>query len=171
MSSSSNAPLSTQSYIGATARDDARAIFGNVYGDVTIAGNSLGQSSLTSPCAITLDFPDTGVRAETLEEEARECRNALFFTDPAIDRESLISAKGKRVAGTCEWIAEDGAYRAWLEGVTRLLWICGGPGKGKTMLAIYLTQQLEKDQNVVYFFCSGQYKERLDGAAILRTLL
>ncbi|KAJ9658996.1 hypothetical protein H2198_003425 [Neophaeococcomyces mojaviensis] len=108
---------------------------------------------------------------EALEEKIAKCRNALSLTDPAIDRASLISEKGKRVAGTCEWIRQDEKYRSWRRGETQLLWICGGPGKGKTMLSIFLTEELEKDAQAIYYFCSGEDEEHSSAAAILRGLL
>ena len=72
------------------------------------------------------------------------CKNALFLSDPAVDRASLISKKGRRVSGTCEWIRDNAAYKSWLEtDQSSLLWIRGGPGKGKTMLSIFLTEEFE----------------------------
>jgi Cdc6-like AAA superfamily ATPase len=105
------------------------------------------------------------------------CRNALFLTDPHVDRESLISAKGTRVAGTCEWITHNESYQSWLNGGTRLLWISGGPGKGKTMLSVFLTEELEnktsstEDAQLVYYFCSAQDEKRNTGVAVLRGLV
>jgi hypothetical protein len=64
-------------------------------------------------------------------------------------------------------------YQSWLEGGPSLLWIYGGPGKGKTMMSIYLTQQLERKygQNVIYFFCSSGHQTRNTATAVIRTLL
>lgn len=83
------------------------------------------------------------------KQAAVACRNAIFLTDPHVDRESVISAKGTRVAGTCEWITHNKSYRTWLNsdgngGTPCLLWISGGPGKGKTMLSVFLTEELER---------------------------
>ncbi|KAF2006539.1 hypothetical protein P154DRAFT_415515, partial [Amniculicola lignicola CBS 123094] len=124
---------------------------------------------------------------ETAEQAASTCRNALFLTDPHVDRESLISAKGTRVAGTCEWITHNESYRAWLNADghgggsnkdgTRLLWISGGPGKGKTMLSVFLTEELERhtasieSAELVFFFCSAQDEKRNTAVAVLRGLV
>ena len=84
-------------------------------------------------------------RADQISENpAVRCRNALSLTDPVVDRERIKTTKGQRVTGTCEWIREDNTYRCWLNGDVNLLWICGGPGKGKTMLSIFLTEELEQ---------------------------
>jgi hypothetical protein len=112
---------------------------------------------------------------DTIETAAKSCRDALFMTHPNVDRQELISAKGMRANGTCEWIKETDSYVAWKEGETSLLWIAGGPGKGKTMLSIFLTEDLEQefsgDQTVqvAYHFCI--HKKRDTGLSLLRNLL
>jgi ankyrin repeat protein len=100
-----------------------------------------------------------------------DCRSALFLTDPEIDRATLITAKGNRVPGTCEWIQEEPQYQQWLEGNTPLLWICGGPGKGKTMLSVYLVEELKKAQPVMSYFCTNEDARRNKSLAVLRSLL
>ncbi|KAF1828069.1 hypothetical protein BDW02DRAFT_485176, partial [Decorospora gaudefroyi] len=113
------------------------------------------------------------------------CRNALFLTDPHVDRESVITTKGTRVAGTCEWITHNASYRAWLNGDgdgknndnRRLLWISGGPGKGKTMLSVFLTEELERhtasvpNAELALFFCSAEDEKRNTAVAVLRGLV
>ena len=85
---------------------------------------------------------------DALEQAAIACRNALLLTDPHIDRERLVSAKGTRVPGTCEWITHNASYRAWLNrngdsdgdnsnDNKRLLWISGSLGKSKTMMSVH----------------------------------
>lgn len=111
--------------------------------------------------------------AEKIEKSTRACRDALFLTNPRDDRAGLISTKGKRVDGSCQWIEENPTYKAWLQSDTPLLWICGGPGKGKTMLSIYLTQQLEKkkEKDVIWFFCIDGDEKRNSATALMRSLL
>jgi hypothetical protein len=93
------------------------------------------------------------------------------------------------VAGTCEWIRRDASYRAWLNSDgdgsgndsnnddTRLLWISGGLGKGKTMMSVFLTEELERriasreDVDLVFFFCSAQDEKRNTAVAVLRGLV
>ncbi|KAI0382245.1 ankyrin repeat-containing domain protein [Hypomontagnella monticulosa] len=102
---------------------------------------------------------------------------ALFITDPQDDRAALVTAKGQRVEGTCTWITETDAYKSWLSSNSQGLWILGGPGKGKTMMSIYLTECLEtisrqsRDTTVVYFFCDNRDIKRNSAVAILRGLV
>lgn len=105
------------------------------------------------------------------EEKIKACQHALLTVRPEDHRAALITKKGDRVKGTCEWIRDDREYLSLLRGHTRLLWIRGGPGKGKTMLSIFLTEHLEKTQNVVYFFCRADDDQHRSSAFILRSLL
>ena len=91
------------------------------------------------------------------------------------------------MVGTCEWITHNASYRAWLnsDGAgdasnndnTRLLWISGGPGKGKTMLSIFLTEELERhtaridNTELAFFFCSAEDEKRNTAVAVLRGLV
>lgn len=107
------------------------------------------------------------------DRRLRSCRNQIFLTDPSIDRDEIVRAKGDRTQGTCEWIKENEQFQSWLRGEHRLLWIRGGPGKGKTMISVFLSQELDSNehQSVVYYFCSGQDEKRRTAAAVLRGLI
>ncbi|KAH0533932.1 hypothetical protein FGG08_007454 [Glutinoglossum americanum] len=109
--------------------------------------------------------------------EAEDCLRAIFLTDPTDNRSKLIAAKGKRVDGTCEWLTCHPVYESWLKDpAPQILWVSGGPGKGKTILSIFLTYELEsvaKPPNgmLVYYFCDNKDEKRNTAIAILRGLL
>lgn len=109
----------------------------------------------------------------TEQEKHVAYANALCagLSRPDVDREDLVFAKGKKVEGTCEWVERDPEYKSLMAGGTHLLWVCGTPGKGKTMISIYLTQQLERTQQVVYFFCQAGNSKRTTAVNVLRSLL
>ena len=99
-------------------------------------------------------------------------RRAIFLTDPTIDRARLIQPKGQRVADTCEWIKKDVTYNRWLQdGAQPILWILGSPGKGKTMLSIFLSQELEAGAMTICFFCRAGVKYRNTTICVLRGLI
>ncbi|CAI6101215.1 unnamed protein product [Clonostachys chloroleuca] len=106
-----------------------------------------------------------------------EVVDALLLTKPEDDRDDLIDLKGRRVDRTCEWFIRNNRYSKWLQSPdSDILWVSGGPGKGKTMLAIYLTQVLEqfvrtRDATLLYYFCDGKNEKRNTAIAILRGLL
>ena len=106
-----------------------------------------------------------------LTADVKNYRDSLFTANPTDDREG----RDLLVSDTCEWIDENSTYKSWLNGESRFLWISGRPGKGKTMLSIFLTQQLERTLPehcpVLYYFCDGNDTERNNEVSILRTLL
>jgi hypothetical protein len=69
-----------------------------------------------------------------------QCITALFVTDARADREGISSTKGSIVEGTCNWVKQHSSYVTWLHSPSDSLWVIGGPGKRKTMLAVYLTK-------------------------------
>ncbi|KAH8727035.1 hypothetical protein GQ44DRAFT_677916, partial [Phaeosphaeriaceae sp. PMI808] len=119
-------------------------------------------------------FNSSKDQQDNLDQAARECRSALFLSDPEADREKVRSAKGTRVAGTCEWITQNQTYHDWLEDDTHVLWISGGPGKGKTMMSVFLTEELERRHgtaSLLFYFCNHQDEKHNNGASLLRSLI
>ncbi|MCJ1392832.1 hypothetical protein MMC18_005704, partial [Xylographa bjoerkii] len=112
-----------------------------------------------------------------LVEEEEACLKALFLTDPRDDREQLIQAKGSMVDGTCEWIKSNKLYHSWLHSHSQLLWLSGGPGKGKTMLSIFLAEELERtskhSQDILFlqYFCDNKDEKRKTATTIIRGLI
>jgi hypothetical protein len=111
------------------------------------------------------------------EDEARAaCLEALFLTDPRDDREKLLHAKDPRVDGTCKWIKTNALFDSWFRSHSQLLWLSGGPGRGKTMLSIFLAEELERiakdsrDTLFLQYFCSDDPK-RNTGVTVLRGLV
>ncbi|KAF2013019.1 hypothetical protein BU24DRAFT_315455, partial [Aaosphaeria arxii CBS 175.79] len=119
--------------------------------------------------------------ADMTDQEVTACRNALFVSDPEVERRRAISATGARARGTCEWIKLNEHYRTWLGGNnkdgSRLLSISGGLGTGKTMLSIFLTYELERhtanmdNANLIFFFCRSHDEARDTGTSLLRSLV
>lgn len=89
------------------------------------------------------------------------CLRALFVTDPMRDRDAIITAKGERTLGTCEWITSTEEYKSWEQSSSDHLWISGPPRMGKTYLSIYLSQHLEGlsrlqlNTDTVFFCCEN----------------
>ena len=135
-----------------------------------------------SPTAVSVAVrPSTRHRAnipcstEAREKLIKKFKSALFLTDARIDRQGLIHTKGDRVRGTCEWIRADAVYQDWLEGDSPMVWISGGPGRGKTMLSIFLTAELETNPppnaQLMYYFCTAADENRSSATCVLRSLL
>lgn len=111
---------------------------------------------------------------------SKKCLQDLFITDTAIDRAKLVTSKGKIVSGTCDWINQKEEFVNWITSDSGLLWISGGPGLGKTMLLIYLTEYLlsyfrplveDKCRYSTFFFCDAKDNTRNTSVAIVWELL
>ena len=117
------------------------------------------------------------ISVDPKEGEAQACLAALFLTNPLDDREQLVQAKGSRVDGTCEWIKSNELYNSWLHSHSQLLWLSGGPGKGKTMLSIFLAEELEQtaertqDRLFLQYFCDNKDEKRKTAVSIIRGLM
>ena len=101
----------------------------------------------------------------------------MFLTDPKDDREALRHTKGSRIDGTCTWIKGHEVFKLWYSSDSELLWLSGGPGKGKTMISIYLVEELEQrvkhSENAILlqYFCDNKDERRNTATAILRGLI
>lgn len=72
------------------------------------------------------------------------CLKALRITDPRHDKKRIEDDKGGLLAGVYRWVLNNPEFQRWRAGEDRLLWVKGGPGKGKTMLLCGITNELEK---------------------------
>ncbi|KAK6448538.1 hypothetical protein FP744_10004788 [Trichoderma asperellum] len=111
------------------------------------------------------------------------CLPDLRNTDPRDDKARIEDIKGGLLEDSYRWILEHSDFQQWLNDErSRLLWIRGDPGKGKTMLLCGIVNDLShrtrsKDQNanalhvLSYFFCQAA-DERINSAtAVLRGLI
>ena len=114
------------------------------------------------------------------EDPAQSCKKALFQalqTDPRLDRNSLTYRKEKRVEHTCTWITSNHLYKSWLDSCPQLLWLSGGPGKGKTMMSIFLAEDLERftkdspDAVSLEFFCDNKNNKRNTADSVIQGLV
>jgi ankyrin repeat protein len=164
-------------YFGAMQQDIGDTILRNSQGVVgSVAGSVyFGEGPEASDRRFVRSLQETR-RSLTLPHPGKAleaCRAALYLTDPSIDRNNIIRAKGARTSGTCSWIKSNPCFQSWLRGDKNLLWIRGGPGKGKTMMSVYLTEEIasEKCRSLAYYFCVGQEMKQNSACAVLRGLL
>ncbi|GFP54349.1 vegetative incompatibility protein HET-E-1 [Trichoderma asperellum] len=118
---------------------------------------------------------------KTREEEDTKCLTHLRTTDPRDDKTRIEDTKGGLFKDSYRWILEHSDFRQWRDNEhSRLLWIKGDPGKGKTMLLCGIVNELShrtrlRDQKantlLSYFFCQAA-DERINSAtAVLRGLI
>jgi hypothetical protein len=107
----------TTTYTGNQADGDSTNIYGNVYGDV--------------------HFPERSREAGGLSPD--QCLRDLRVTDPREDRARIEGDKDRLLRDCYAWILDDASFQQWrTQDASRLLWIKGDPGKGKTMMTMGL---------------------------------
>jgi hypothetical protein len=103
----------------------------------------------------------------------------LKWTDPTIDRQRIERTKGGLYEASSAWILSHPSYHKWRDDETKLLWIKGGAGKGKTMLLVAITKELQPctklsnpaDSFLSFFFCQNTDNRLNNVVAILKGLI
>ncbi|KAH6898095.1 hypothetical protein B0T10DRAFT_431808 [Thelonectria olida] len=107
------------------------------------------------------------------DEKDKQCLKDLLLTDPEEDKDRIEDTKGGLLKDSYHWILEHDDYKRFLSDTqSRLLWIRGDPGKGKTMLLCGIIDELKKDsQPLSYFFCQATEADLASEMAVLRGLI
>lgn len=113
------------------------------------------------------------------DEKDSQCLRDLRLTDPRHDKERIEASKDYLLDGSCSWVLEDPAFVGWwTHDDSRLLWIHGDPGKGKTMMMMALISEVAKRLNeqpgsnvLAYFFCQNTSKDLNTTVSLLRGLI
>ena len=120
-----------------------------------------------------------GSAFKRLEEEIdklNKCVQDLRLTDPRDDKKRIEDTKGGLLKDSYRWILENSDYQQWNRAQqSRLLWIKGDPGKGKTMLLCGIINELGKPKAetdlLSYFFCQTTDSRINNATAVLRGLI
>ncbi|KAL2196899.1 NACHT domain-containing protein [Corynascus similis CBS 632.67] len=111
-------------------------VFGPIHGDNVIAGQSISGGT------VIYNF-----------------HGDLRTTDPRDDKTRIEQTKGGLLADSYRWVLDNTDFRRWRDdGQSRLLWIKGDPGKGKTMLLCGIINELKSDFDsslLSFFFCQA----------------
>ncbi|KAH8598504.1 prion-inhibition and propagation-domain-containing protein [Bisporella sp. PMI_857] len=82
----------------------------------------------------------------------------------------------RRLDGTCDWILSRQVFLDWISpdfpfGTTKILWINGPAGYGKTILCARVVQYLSPmlESPFAYYFCSSDSESRRDPLSIIRS--
>lgn len=111
--------------------------------------------------------------------EDQQCLKHLRVTDPRDDKSRIERTKGGLLQDSYRWVLNNPDFQQWRGNPeSRLLWIKGDPGKGKTMLLCGIINELERDsttdvchRNVAYFFCQATDSRINNATAVLRGLI
>ncbi|GFP58631.1 vegetative incompatibility protein HET-E-1 [Trichoderma asperellum] len=141
-----------------------------------ITGSHFGNNTTINQ----VDFHYHSPNDKTREDDTK-CLTDLRITDPRDDKTRIEATKGGLFEDSYRWILKHSDFQQWRDNEgSRLLWIKGDPGKGKTMLLCGIVNELSpqtrlQDQKantlLSYFFCQAA-DERINSAtAVLRGLI
>ncbi|KAH6648991.1 WD40-repeat-containing domain protein [Truncatella angustata] len=114
------------------------------------------------------------------DAERNTLLKSLKWTDPTLDKDRIERTKGGVYEQSSRWILAHSSYRQWRHEETKLLWIKGGAGKGKTMLLVAVTKELRPytklarpgaDSFLSFFFCQNTDDRLNNAVAILKGLI
>ncbi|PQE19017.1 hypothetical protein CJF31_00011382 [Rutstroemia sp. NJR-2017a BVV2] len=116
--------------------------------------------------------------ARLLDEfyKMQKCIQDLRLSDPRDDKKRIEDTKGGLLEDLYNWILKNSDFRQWRnDQQSRLLWIKGDPGKGKTMLLCGVINELERSKAksvlLSYFFCQATDSRINYATAVLRGLI
>ncbi|KAK4173557.1 hypothetical protein QBC36DRAFT_303556 [Triangularia setosa] len=126
-------------------------------------------SGLTTELTTTVKEIQTNVRV--IRDDVKEVKGAVHAMDDKIDREAIAKWLSKtnpsdshdkasqfREPNTCRWLPNSSQWKDWLaeDSKSRLLWIHGVPGVGKTVLSSYIVEQYKSlKQPYAFYYCSS----------------
>jgi hypothetical protein len=105
-----------------------------------------------------------------------KCLQDLCPSNPRDDKKRIEETKGGLLAGAYRWFLNNNTFQQWQQDPeSRLLWVKGDPGKGKTMLLCGIINELQnltpKPTLFSYFFCQATDSRINSASAVLRGLL
>ncbi|KAL2197078.1 hypothetical protein P885DRAFT_68962 [Corynascus similis CBS 632.67] len=116
---------------------------------------------------------------QQISEKDQECLKNLRLSDPRDDKARIERTSGGLLQDSYRWVFDNADFQQWRDHPeSRLLWIKGDPGKGKTMLLCGIINELERDNtadachcNVAYFFCQATDSRINNATTVLRGLI
>lgn len=108
-----------------------------------------------------------------MTDEDNRCLADLLLTNPDDDRRRIEETKGGLLNDSFCWILDSPEFQKWRDNEeSRLLWIKGDAGKGKTMLMIGIIKELlPRPESLSYFLCQGTDSRLNNAIAILRGMI
>jgi len=118
-------------------------------------------------------------KVDKFDKKDWQCLRELRLNDPRQEKIRIESSKDSVLESSCTWFFDKETFANWWDGDdSRLLWIHGGPGKGKTMLTMAIISEVSSrlrnlpGSNVLtYFFCQNTFKDLNSTVSLLRGLI
>ncbi|KAG4274426.1 hypothetical protein FPRO04_09384 [Fusarium proliferatum] len=146
----------------------------NVVSPDTAGSSALTRTPSFKDLSISASEPPYAVEIRELLQKIEEEMEGKHFISPP-PNDVFSDSNDKRVEETCEWILRREEFLEWQKpsSSSKLLWIKGPAGFGKTVLCSRIVQELERtaQEPVAYFFLSSRYDGRDDPFLAIRAWL
>ena len=111
-----------------------------------------------------------------MSTEDNDCLRDLHVSDPRDDKKRIEQTKGGLLQDSYRWVLDNEDFQRWrTDDQSRLLWIKGDPGKGKTMLLCGIIDEIQGEgsstEPLSYFFCQATDSRINTATAVLRGLI
>ncbi|EXL39405.1 hypothetical protein FOCG_17986 [Fusarium oxysporum f. sp. radicis-lycopersici 26381] len=137
--------------------------------------NTLGHIHLdVKAVELAVQYQTQMLRQIHHDKSDRKCLQALHIVDPEAQKGEIERIKGSLLKDSYRWILGHNDFQKFRDDPgSRLLWIKGDPGKGKTMLLCGIIDELKQEQEQVisYYFCQATQDKLRSAASVLRGLL
>lgn len=142
----------------------------DVYRLVNLVQAENQANRLISIQASLINLEESLLQAKSALSAAR--RRLLERLGATYTNDNYDGALSLRRDGTANWIFDRDVFKAWMDtgsSKSNVLWIYGGPGFGKTVLAAGMVKHLreQRPKLVGYFFCVSENEAKRDPYAIL----
>uniref|UniRef100_L2FBA5 Nacht and ankyrin domain protein n=1 Tax=Colletotrichum fructicola (strain Nara gc5) TaxID=1213859 RepID=L2FBA5_COLFN len=109
------------------------------------------------------------VDAMKLDSHSQKIQKWLAAPNP---NTNANHARELRHAGTGAWLLENPAFKNWISGACKQLWLCGMPGCGKTVLSTTILDRLIEDNGLIIlsFFFDFRDPRKQNKNGLLRSL-
>ncbi|KDN64500.1 hypothetical protein CSUB01_00457 [Colletotrichum sublineola] len=120
------------------------------------------------------DFSAHNIYIGATSDDDSDFLRDLRVTDPRDDKARIERTKGGLLRDLYHWILDHNDFRRWRDDEqSRLLWIKGDPGKGKTMLLCGIVDELGKlpARTLSCFFCQADDPHLNNAMSVIRGLI
>ncbi|KAI9888888.1 MAG: hypothetical protein M1814_006177 [Vezdaea aestivalis] len=119
----------------------------------------------------------SGASVETSPSNGRQSydlKPSMGITD--VPDTDYIFFRDRWTEGTCQWILQDDRYLTWFDPTkgsksSRLLWLNGGPGTGKSVLSSFIIDDIiKREMSCQYFFIRSNDQKKRTLSLMLRSI-
>ncbi|KAL2264512.1 hypothetical protein VTJ83DRAFT_7022 [Remersonia thermophila] len=111
-------------------------------------------------------------KKEEREQQLHALQTYLSISNTPED--DLLSFRDPHIPGTCHWFTSSDRFSRWENisaGSPTILWVCGQPGGGKSVLAGHIIDRLQRNtEPCSYFFFKGGNNLKAEFGTCLRSL-